>query len=582
MKKREITNEELEQLFNKIIEQKPLINEEQVHSLIYNLPKASSGNAIKNFFQNHLNTLIFGTIVLSIVVGVALWVNSSHKKEKPVVQNIQQENEYAPASNDTTVVAPAVDIIKKVVQDTVTEDTSLKTTSSEISQTDTIQSVSDIYKRFDKKPQLFSIQANRDTIIFCEEGTSIKILANSFIIEGTGKEVTGELLISVKEYYKISDIILSNLSTTSGDRILETGGMLHISVVDDNEDCILKQGSNIEYGFPYSNKKDDMALFSGEWAKNTIDWKLSEPLLPNIKIDATEVNAEPVVADEVFLIVEEMPEFPGGERALSKWRIENTRYPFSALKDKIEGRVYVNFIVDKFGFATNIRITRSLDRTLDKVAVYMVRSMPKWKPAMQRGKPVNVSYTIPVDFAFEDKVLTEEEIRQSMALDEKIKEIRVDYGRSNSGIEDEDFRQGFEKKAEEGNLKKTTVSDVNRYIFSASFLGWINCDRFISLNKPKTNYSLLIDQPNKTIINIVFHKFNSVILGCAESDLITFKNMPLGEKVTIVAIEMVNGNPFLAIKETEITDNVETELDFKPVTMDLLKKEMEKLNKKEN
>jgi hypothetical protein len=69
MKKREMTTNDLEQLFNTIIDQKPLINEEQVNSLLYNLPKASSGNAIKQFIQNHLNTLIFGTIVLSSLLG---------------------------------------------------------------------------------------------------------------------------------------------------------------------------------------------------------------------------------------------------------------------------------------------------------------------------------------------------------------------------------------------------------------------------------------------------------------------------------------------------------------------------------
>ena len=76
MKKREITNNDLEQLFDKVIEQAPLINEEQVNSFLYNLPKAKLGRTTKYFSQNLLNTLITGTIVLSIAVVTILWVNS--------------------------------------------------------------------------------------------------------------------------------------------------------------------------------------------------------------------------------------------------------------------------------------------------------------------------------------------------------------------------------------------------------------------------------------------------------------------------------------------------------------------------
>lgn len=72
MKRREITNNDLEHLFSNIIEQPPLINEEQVNLLLNNFPKVKPGNTTKHFFQNHLNTLIIGTIVMSVLVGLSL------------------------------------------------------------------------------------------------------------------------------------------------------------------------------------------------------------------------------------------------------------------------------------------------------------------------------------------------------------------------------------------------------------------------------------------------------------------------------------------------------------------------------
>ena len=78
---------------------------------------------------------------------------------------------------------------------------------------------------------------------------------------------------------------------------------------------------------------------------------------------------------------------------------------------------------------------------------------------------------------------------------------------------------------------------------------------------------------------MIFHRIKAILPGCVESDRIIFKNVPLGEMITIVAVKMVNSKLFLAVKETEITDKEETELDFQPVTVKLLRKEMEKLNK---
>lgn len=584
MKKREITNNDLEQLFNKVIEQTPLMNEEQVNSLFNNFPKAPSGNIVKRFLQNHLNTLIIGTIALSVVVVSILWLNSGQQTGKAVAPS-----QIAPASIDTVAVKSTASLDKEMVSDTVPKSKTLKIPSAETSSAPnpagTVMPVSDIYKHFQKQPQLFSVWADRDTTIICKGGTVIKIKANSFISEKSGKEISGKIQILVKEYYKISDIMLSNLSTTSGNKILETGGMIHITAKSDNENCTIKQGNTIEIGFPYSNKRDDMALFNGEWIKDKMEWKPAGTFTTTnsegqskLMISDDEVIQTSISIEEVFVVVEEMPEFPGGVKAIRKYVKENLQYPFSALKDKIEGKVYVNFTVDKFGSVNNFRITRGLNDALDKAAVYVLSQMPAWKPGKQRGKAVSVSYTVPVEFVLKDSVLTDDEIRQSKVFEEKIKDLKYDSA-TRSYITENKFIKEFETNVKDDNFQKTTVSDVDRYVFSASQLGWINCDRFVDSNDPKTNYSILIDEPEKTIVNVIFHRFKSIVPGCVESNRISFKNVPLGEKITVIALKTVNNKIFLAVKETVITDKEATVLDFQPVTMDLLKKAMEKLNK---
>ena len=445
MKKREITNNDLEQLFDKVIEQAPLINEEQVNSFLHNLPKAKSGGTSKYFTQNLLNTLIVGTIVLSIAVVTILWINSGNTTEKTISGNSLQEKELVPVRTDSLINND-----KEIVQNTANEDSALKISSTKIIstpiQTHTIISVPDIYNHFGKQPQLFSILANRDTTIICKEGTSIKIKANSFISEKSGIEVSGIVQLAVKEYYKISDIILSNLSTTSGNQILETGGMLHIVAKADNENCRIKQGNTIEIGFPSSTKKADMALFNGEWIGDKMDWKLAKTITINKKVIVVE---ETVRAEPAFVVVEEMPEFPGGINVLRKYIRDNTQYPFSALKDKIEGTVYVNFVVDKFGLTNEFSISRGLSDALNKAAIYALRQMPKWKPGMQRGKPVSVWYTVPVYFTLKDSLLTDEEIRKAKAHEDKIKEIKLNYRTNKNTTNNKGFKNDFEKTVNE-------------------------------------------------------------------------------------------------------------------------------------
>ena len=112
----------------------------------------------------------------------------------------------------------------------------------------------------------------------------------------------------------------------------------------------------------------------------------------------------------VFVIVENMPEFPGGQDGLKKYIKESIVYPKVAKENGIKGRVFVTFVVNKDGNVVKTRVVRGVDPSLDKEALRVIKEMPKWEPGMQRGKKVNVSYTVPINFGIEDSKSDHKEI----------------------------------------------------------------------------------------------------------------------------------------------------------------------------
>ena len=103
--------------------------------------------------------------------------------------------------------------------------------------------------------------------------------------------------------------------------------------------------------------------------------------------------------DQVYIIVDGMPVFPGGETALRQYITENIRYPEMAKKNDIQGTVYLSFITDKKGKVTDVKIIRSVDPLLDEEALRLVKNLPDWKPGKKDGKFVKVSHSIPIKFA---------------------------------------------------------------------------------------------------------------------------------------------------------------------------------------
>ena len=127
----------------------------------------------------------------------------------------------------------------------------------------------------------------------------------------------------------------------------------------------------------------------------------------NANMNTTVAKYTPPVAEEdvqeqqIFMVVEDMPQFPGGMGALMKYLATHIQYPDLAKESGIQGRVFINFVVEPDGSIDHVKVLRGIGGGCDQEAIRVVKSMPKWVPGKQRGKPVRVSFNLPVKFTLE-------------------------------------------------------------------------------------------------------------------------------------------------------------------------------------
>ncbi len=154
-------------------------------------------------------------------------------------------------------------------------------------------------------------------------------------------------------------------------------------------------------------KEEDLMNLSGfsvfsDWPASSTSGKSTQNSLENKQSTqpATKTASQPVTGkdNEVYQIAENMPKFPGEDQKMWEFISHNIQYPQEALEKRIQGRVFVGFIVEPDGSLSDVKVLRSLGSGCDEEAMRVIKSMPKWEPGKQRGQAVRVSYQIPVDF----------------------------------------------------------------------------------------------------------------------------------------------------------------------------------------
>lgn len=471
-------------------------------------------------------------LLLLLTATVTFSCNNQRTNESNSVSKLDSISSQTP--DKAVIQATTSGVEQNSVVETSTVNSTATTTKQVVKRTTTL---ADIYRQLDKTPQIFSLLTSKDTTIICAEGTSIKIKAKSFVSEKTGKEITGNIQISIKEYYKLSDIVLAKLSTTTNGKLLETAGMIYITASSNNENCILKQGQKIKIGFPTKERKDDMQLYTGDWKS---DYQINWELVSNS-----------VDQNKVFTTVDENATFPGGDQMMMQFLYKTISYPQISEEQGIQGTVYVGFVVDQDGNISNASVLKGIDPYCDKEALSAIKSLPRMTPAKLKGENVSVNFTLPIRFTLD--------------------------GGSTYNV---DYKKNFEKTYSDTTIQNASSNSISNYLFSSSTLGWINCDRLWKNNSaPRVNYIVKLNDIEKSNADVVFHRFKSVLNGYPSSDGFSFPNTPSGEQITLVAIKYIDEKPYLAIKETQTSSLTEKEFTFQPVTMELLKSEMKKLDR---
>jgi len=152
---------------------------------------------------------------------------------------------------------------------------------------------------------------------------------------------------------------------------------------------------------PEDEMKSQEEILSTKTAIGSFDVKGNDEsgeVLKAKEVIATEPVKPKEEENKVFDVVEQMPSFPGGQAALMNYLNSNIKYPVIAEENGIQGRVIVQFVVGKDGHISDVKVAKSVDPSLDKEAVRVVKAMPKWIPGKQNGQAVTVRYTLPVTF----------------------------------------------------------------------------------------------------------------------------------------------------------------------------------------
>lgn len=414
-------------------------------------------------------------------------------------------------------------------------------------------------------PETFWISNNKDTILKCNQGTVIYIPKNSFLLESNEPLKSDNVEFRVTEYYSTIDMIAANLTTQSDNEILETGGMLFLEAYSENTKCVLNNKKQIGIKFKSISEKDSMHIFYGEPLENEINWKLSSDQAIDI------VEFDELEEKEVFLIVENMPTFNGGDISQFKEYINrNLKYPIIAAEKGIQGKVYIQFIIDINGFVTDAKVVRNVDPALDFEALKVVQSSPPWIPGMQRGRPVLVSYTIAIDFMLSDGFPLDENNRISTysELNEMIESDSL------TQILTDSIRQIQTERIQKHIVINEFVSEFNLW---TNKLYWINCDKFYN-TQSKSDIKLKMNSYNESLYAI-FNGKRSIMRPNVQDDkeqIKGFRNLPSRQEIIIIGIRVINESTYFTYLKTKPNGEL-IEPEYKEIDKDKLKEELRKI-----
>ena len=393
-----------------------------------------------------------------------------------------------------------------------------------------------VYRKIDN--QVFTLDNSRDTTIYGKQGTQIILPSGSIIPADTSTCRVFQLLL--QEYYLLSDMLINKLTTRTSSQILETGGMINLKIFQSDTECKINQNKPIRVGFASSeNSQDEKSLFYG-----------------NPNQDEEIIWAEASRTDEIsksfFTIVEEMPQFPGGDSKRFAFFSQNLDYPQLAVENGIEGAVYVSFVVRSDGEITDSKVLRGIGGGCDEEALRVISAMPRWTPGKQNGKNVDVLFNLPICFSLAGEGL----------------------------IAGFDFNcRGNYEPITDSTFRKTTIEAVNSFMFNVLSLGWLNCDRYVYKNEPRVNLNVRLEVPEEVSVFMIFSEYKSVLKATSNKGLFLFNQIPKNKKAVLVGMKKRGEKYYFTHRIIKTKNGTETLDNFEEISFSDLESWLEAMRK---
>lgn len=403
-------------------------------------------------------------------------------------------------------------------------------------------SIEKILTKMTPQPQLFKADIIAPIVVNCEQGTVLKFQPEVFVYADTKAPVTGPVEIQVTEYMDYASMLFSDLSTTCGKEILETGGMIYVEASANGRSVEIKDGEYYEIELPAESEKPGMQLFYGQSKDGKIDWVAANRgrymEYQNFNT-AQYASAGPEIKNPMYV---------GGYEAMYNYLNKHVHFPEWTQNIELKARCYVNFMLNTKGEVKKVFTSATKKTYADKEIVAAFQNMPAWQvPKMKKGDVKRMMVPVNLDW-----------VKNPGKLPVKLK---------------------VESKPEE--VQFVAQYETDKYLMASGKLGWINCDRFVSKNA-RTEFIVELDSTYDATVRLVFKDISSVIGGSRYTKGFIFSNIPVGEEVTIVAIRNLNGHMEMATKDCLITGLPIKDLEFETVDKEQMQSRFNQLQKSLN
>jgi hypothetical protein len=392
-------------------------------------------------------------------------------------------------------------------------------------------SLAEVLETVSPAKQQSSIDPTKDNLVEGKKGTKVFIPANSLQLPD-GTYPKGQVTIELKEFYSLTDLLSTNLSTVSDSFLLETGGMIHLAAFSEGKELQVDKEKSLAVAFPNKNASKKMDTFYGDTlSTGQINW---QPAFVRGETAAMDPYADSTLYENKISVCGYTAKI--GTDSVS-WNLKSPNNIFDYVSENFK--------------ASDSAIIEELCKKGQMPEMFIKLSTS--------GKVMEIDFDI--TFTGKDAHIAPKSIRRQIAgflkslppFEMSSMEGRSDYLYlrfcCHTVFNEKKFNEQFNKKYSQYRdkaVQKIDPAELNYYILSTSKLGWINCDRFLNDESEKTNFIVRSGIEANSNVMIAFDNLNSVMQGEESNGAFVFKNIPLNSKVRVMAIAYKDGKPLLS------------------------------------